>query len=275
MNAEIETYEQALAFLGADHNTDDDFILTLSQVKVNNNSDNASFAEAAVRIIAETRDSQLLKHGHSNGTTSSKMTPQHAYSLLNIDEPSKIDDEAIAAAHQVAIADAPGRETQLNEALSIIAEERDSQQLRYQLSSRVGPAVYVGPAGNSMSGRAPPSVEEPRGLNNIGNTCYLNSLLQYLYTVKPVRDMVEQFDAYKQDVPEEGAVFEKKVADMKVDREGIIRTQACKMEAVLIQLTFTNNSICSRSRTGQVIPHIEDVSRYLCNARNRASPTDA
>ncbi|KAI0432425.1 cysteine proteinase [Xylaria sp. FL1042] len=34
----------------------------------------------------------------------------------------------------------------------------------------------------------------PPGLKNIGNTCYLNSLLQYFYNVKPIRDMVLNYD---------------------------------------------------------------------------------
>ncbi|KHN97152.1 ubiquitin carboxyl-terminal hydrolase [Metarhizium album ARSEF 1941] len=37
----------------------------------------------------------------------------------------------------------------------------------------------------------------PIGLHNIGNTCYLNSLLQYLFTVKPVRDIVLNYDHVK------------------------------------------------------------------------------
>ena len=37
----------------------------------------------------------------------------------------------------------------------------------------------------------------PVGLHNIGNTCYLNSLLQYLYTVKPVRDLVMNYEQVK------------------------------------------------------------------------------
>ncbi|CCH58439.1 hypothetical protein TBLA_0A06470 [Henningerozyma blattae CBS 6284] len=33
----------------------------------------------------------------------------------------------------------------------------------------------------------------PAGLNNIGNTCYLNSLLQYYFSIKPLRDFILQY----------------------------------------------------------------------------------
>lgn len=52
----------------------------------------------------------------------------------------------------------------------------------------------------AQSNMTPYSVQEqpsdpttPPGLKNIGNTCYLNSLLQYLYTVTPVRDLVLKY----------------------------------------------------------------------------------
>jgi ubiquitin carboxyl-terminal hydrolase 25/28 len=34
----------------------------------------------------------------------------------------------------------------------------------------------------------------PPGLDNLRNTCYLNSILQYLYTVTPVRELVLNYD---------------------------------------------------------------------------------
>lgn len=36
--------------------------------------------------------------------------------------------------------------------------------------------------------------QSPAGLNNIGNTCYLNSLLQYYFVIKPLRDYILNFN---------------------------------------------------------------------------------
>ncbi|RYP63659.1 hypothetical protein DL769_006914 [Monosporascus sp. CRB-8-3] len=43
----------------------------------------------------------------------------------------------------------------------------------------------------------------PPGLKNIGNTCYLNSLLQYFYNVKTVRDLINNFDQVKLELDED------------------------------------------------------------------------
>lgn len=39
----------------------------------------------------------------------------------------------------------------------------------------------------------------PVGLTSHGNTCYLNSLLQYYFSIKPLRDVVLNYDKYKLD----------------------------------------------------------------------------
>lgn len=39
-----------------------------------------------------------------------------------------------------------------------------------------------------------PAENWPAGLDNIGNTCYLNSLLQYYFSIKPLRDTILGFD---------------------------------------------------------------------------------
>jgi ubiquitin carboxyl-terminal hydrolase 25/28 len=42
--------------------------------------------------------------------------------------------------------------------------------------------------------------ERPVGLGNLGNTCYLNSLLQYCFAIKPFREVVRNWENFKQDL---------------------------------------------------------------------------
>ncbi|KAG0258253.1 ubiquitin-specific protease ubp2 [Mortierella polycephala] len=56
--------------------------------------------------------------------------------------------------------------------------------------------------------------QNPVGLSNIGNTCYLNSLLQYIYTVNEIRETVLNMEAYVEDENEEG--WSEKVIDGRI-----------------------------------------------------------
>jgi len=53
--------------------------------------------------------------------------------------------------------------------------------------------------------------QNPVGLANIGNTCYLNSLLQYIYTIKEIRETVLNMDAYVENEDDPG--WKEKVID--------------------------------------------------------------
>lgn len=61
----------------------------------------------------------------------------------------------------------------------------------------------------ALAGQHPSHTAEtwPVGLTSLGNTCYLNSLLQYYFSIKPLRDIVLDYDQFKFDL---SAASEKK-----------------------------------------------------------------
>lgn len=114
------------------------------------------------------------------------------------------------------------------DALDSIAEHTGSLSLK-QAAVELTHGSESGVGIRSIESDAPVDFTLPVGLDNIGNTCYLNSLLQYLFTVKPVRDVVLDYDDLKLGLSEE-AIAERRIGGnkMQMDRGEAVVADACK-----------------------------------------------
>lgn len=92
----------------------------------------------------------------------------------------------------------------------------------------------------------------PVGLSNIGNTCYLNSLLQYMYTIKDIRETVLNMEAYIENEQEEGwteklidgrTLTKKDVAEAKESKWLFLSATQLTLAIQLILLTLTYLSL--------------------------------
>jgi ubiquitin carboxyl-terminal hydrolase 25/28 len=148
-----------------------------------------------------------------SGTGGSTLDVGDAYHRLQIGT-RNVPDEIVFTYYQSLSNGAPsGSKDSYSEALRVIALDRQSNFLLRKLED---------PNADVQAGTA-----EPVGLDNIGNTCYLNSLLQYYYTIKPVRDMVINFQQHRMSLNDED-IKNKRVGGRIVDKSEIIKAQKCE-----------------------------------------------
>lgn len=150
------------------------------------------------------------------------------------------------------------------DALEAIAEDMNSPELLENvLKMRLASGVFDPSSSGSHTAvdKKAADLALPVGLYNIGNTCYLNSLLQYLFTVKPIRDIVLNYDDSRLDLTD--ASIKSRLLGgnkMQMDRGEAVVAQACEFLGSLLRTNIVSwlvdrhqqKSSCSGAR--RIIP---------------------
>jgi ubiquitin carboxyl-terminal hydrolase 25/28 len=210
----LETYEQALAWLDLSHDQADDFVPTMVSLKTSDNPGCLETARKAVELIAEHRKSDRLRQYLRDGNmVAPEMDLGEAYALFSIsDRTAKVDFDVM----KTTIAFAPSESAEKMQKAYVMIEKDQAENFNNRSSqSEVRRNDY-------------PLEVWPVGLRNIGNTCYLNSVLQFLFTIKPLRDLVLNCDEFLQD-PSPEALSGKKVGRTAVTAERVEVAQKCQL----------------------------------------------
>ena len=171
-------------------------------------------------LIAEQRKSAGLKAWLETGQLGEvEMDFGQAYTRLGIGDRT-IDDDLVITSYNINMQETPSQIKDLKRALAAIAKSRNSFYLQSFLDSSASE--------HKVS-------EWPVGLENIGNTCYLNSLLQFYFTVKPLRELVLNFDKYKMQL-DDSAFSKKQVGSRKVSKKEVERAQRCGSASIYVFL---------------------------------------
>ncbi|KAF2500070.1 cysteine proteinase [Lophium mytilinum] len=254
----IETYSQALAWLDLSETMADEFVITMFTLKIQDSPANEKIARKAVEIIADHRNSESLRRYLQDGSMADAgMDIADAYSFLGIAERSgDIDLSALEVYRDLAITDHKDA-AKANRAFELIAQEKGSMAQRTKPVSKH------------------PLASWPVGCKNMGNTCYLNSVLQFLFTVKPLREIVLDFDDHKQECTPE-AMQNKKVGRRVVTLERVKRAQEFLQELrklFLVMITAPSDYVTPEKQL--VILALLNESDYgILNGNSNAQSTE-
>ena len=190
-------------------------------------------ARKAVNTIAEGRNSKVLRNWIKTGKLEEpQMGLGEAYQTLNIPDRT-VDDDLIVSAWEINRGDPPGQEDQMDKAMNIIATSRGSVTL---LEALRGKGIRTESA----------SEDWPVGLENIGNTCYLNSLLQFLFTIPQLRNLVLNFDDFRVDVNNYD-MASRRVGSRQITKQEVEKAQRCEPRITFLA-SSANSSSCRGSR---------------------------
>ncbi|KAF8167496.1 hypothetical protein B0H34DRAFT_647132 [Crassisporium funariophilum] len=265
---DIDTAARTLGFgadhvLGVDYDDEipDDFVenawkdtIKRSWRDHENGSETHRLANEAFRILAESRSSIRLRRAWESGKNK-YMNPIRAYETLEV--PKDVDDHMLITVYNMRLEETPSQIEKMREAMMVIAEVRDSERLRQFVSSGLDPGDIV----------APTRPDLPRGLNQLGNTCYLNSLLQYFYTIKDLRDAVQPMSKLDVKALEDEKLSDEDLKRHRVGGRLVTRREIIRSKKFINQLAelFFNLEYCE---TAAVTPTLELAKLALVTSRD-------
>ncbi|PVH14177.1 uncharacterized protein CXQ87_002302 [Candidozyma duobushaemuli] len=198
LDKELIPAQIALEELRIEELTEDDVVVTayefrldevLQSVNFNTESQEIRFLKKCLLSIAISRKSYILmNYIELKSPDLSQEEPQLSVdeALEFLDSDRQTNDFEITAKFQDKMATSEvgdvGAFMNLRASLRTLAEIKKSDILASFLRN-----------GKIDSSLLPPE-NWPAGLDNIGNTCYLNSLLQYYFCIKPLRETILSFD---------------------------------------------------------------------------------
>lgn len=166
-------------------------------------------------VIAEHRNSNRLRQFLHEGTmTEPEMDLSEAYALFEISSMSDRQNVDLSVLQSSILVAPPSDVAKLGKAFTLIQDDQaknynNKEQQTKEPGSRINDY---------------PLETWPVGCRNNGNTCYLNSVLQFLFTISPLRELVLNFEVYEQDISPE-ALKNKKVGRAVVTEQRVVTAQ--------------------------------------------------
>lgn len=201
--------------------TADETIVNMYQVKLSEEPNSEPKTKEALRAIAENRNSNYLLALVETGAPQDNLpSVADAYKTFNTSREAGLTDEYLCSMFTVHTMDYPGRLKEFRDALRVIGNDRNSEQILSFLGGAGAEELQTGSGGGRQ--------DCPVGIQNIGNTCYLNSLLQFYFTIKPLRDMILSVEQYEEGEVTDEVIERKRVGGRKVTREEIERAKECE-----------------------------------------------
>ncbi|GJJ69979.1 hypothetical protein EMPS_02328 [Entomortierella parvispora] len=217
--------DSALGKLGCLSSMDDDLVLDALQSQIDHDVTKAHILVDALLEIQQTRKSERLdfeivrlRSEHIVSTTELRA----AYRDFEIGESGDgISTEVLIGLLRASL------HTATFSNLEIIVKSRKDLELGQILESPYMPLEDI-PQEDPILDMY--YAQNPVGLANIGNTCYLNSLLQYIYTIKEIRETVLNMDAYVEN--EDDPNWKEKV----IDGRTLSRQDVAEVKEIVFEL---------------------------------------